>query len=108
LCPYTAARAPPFLLVLILRAGNIYTTNSNVNNLQLAKRIFFKLLNEISPNSQAKHLQLAKNMQKNLHISIIFVIPSDSANPAGFPPKLRPHYRANYNLFSRKILLMRA
>ncbi len=41
-------------------------------NLQLAKRIFFKLLNEISPNSQAKHLQLAKNMQKNLHISIIF------------------------------------
>jgi len=38
-------------------------------NLQLAKRIFFKLLNEISPNSQEKHLQLAKNMQKNLQIS---------------------------------------
>ena len=36
------------------------TTNSNVNNLQLTKRIFFKLLNEISPNSKAKHLQLAK------------------------------------------------
>ena len=44
------------------------TTNSNVNNLQLAKRIFFKLLNEISPNSQAKHLQLAKNMQVFLKV----------------------------------------
>ena len=43
-----------------------------LDNLQLAKQIFFKLLNEISSNSQAKHLQLAKNMQKNLHISIIF------------------------------------
>ena len=64
-------KAIRFFMQIYAKAQNRmqYTTNSNVNNLQLTKRIFFKLLNEISPNSQAKHLQLAKNMQKNLHIS---------------------------------------